>query len=160
MAPEDMVTVEPTEDAATTRLDSVVRRRSLEVRQITVDGGDGDDASPIHDLLGGAFTPLLLEHSPSVRDTGALLTPHTRAAESEAPQNRDVKDVLPAVLIKTPHHRVWDEAVSHGYMHQYVVESPHGVFEVAGHVQETRSQGLGHDARHGHAPSCEGRGPG
>jgi hypothetical protein len=54
------------------------------------------------------------------------------AADYETPKNRSAKDVLPAVVVAGPDYTVRDPVVADGYMYQFNVNSPYGVFGVTG----------------------------
>jgi len=50
----------------------------------------------------------------------------------EVPAVQNVSDVLPKDLIAGPHYRVRDKVASYGYMHNFLVDSDYGTFEVTG----------------------------
>ncbi|MEN6438270.1 MAG: hypothetical protein ABFD97_06785 [Syntrophobacter sp.] len=50
----------------------------------------------------------------------------------EVPTVQNVSEVLPRDLIAGPHYRVRDKVVSYGYMHNFLVDSDWGTFEVTG----------------------------
>jgi hypothetical protein len=54
------------------------------------------------------------------------------AADYETPKNRSVKEALPAAVAKGPDYTVRDPVVADGYMYQFKVNSPYGVFGVTG----------------------------
>jgi hypothetical protein len=54
------------------------------------------------------------------------------AADYETPKNRSVKDALPAAVAAGGDYTVRDPVVADGYMYQFNVSSPYGVFGVPG----------------------------
>ena len=54
------------------------------------------------------------------------------AADYETPKNRSVKETLPAAVAVGPDYTVRDPVVADGYMYQFNVNSPYGVFGVTG----------------------------
>jgi len=54
------------------------------------------------------------------------------AADYETPKNRSVKDALPAAVATGRDYAVRDPVVTDGYMYQFNVKSPYGVFGVTG----------------------------
>jgi hypothetical protein len=54
------------------------------------------------------------------------------AADYETPKNRSVKDALPAAVATGRDYAVRDPVVADGYMYQFNVKSPYGVFGVTG----------------------------
>lgn len=63
-----------------------------------------------------------------------LLAPVTAmaVAEFETPRNRKASQILPASVIKGKHYVIRGTVVSHGYMHQYTVDSEFEEFVVTG----------------------------
>lgn len=56
----------------------------------------------------------------------------TASADFEVPSTLNASNILPRELISGPHYQVREKVVSYGYMHNYVVDSDYGVFEVTG----------------------------
>jgi hypothetical protein len=54
------------------------------------------------------------------------------AADYEVPGERLAKDIVPAAMLKGPHHRIRDVVPTDGYTDRWTVDSDFGVFEVAG----------------------------
>ena len=54
------------------------------------------------------------------------------AAKSEVPVIEKASDILPWEIVSGRHHRVRETVTCHGHMHNYVVDSDYGVFEVTG----------------------------
>jgi hypothetical protein len=61
-----------------------------------------------------------------------LLAGPLAAAVYEVPGDRSAKDVVPAAMLKGPHHRIRDVVPTDGYTHRWTVDSEFGIFEVAG----------------------------
>jgi len=54
------------------------------------------------------------------------------AADYETPKNKSAKETLPAVVVAGPGYTVRDPVVADGYMYQFNVNSPYGLFGVTG----------------------------
>jgi hypothetical protein len=54
------------------------------------------------------------------------------AADYEVPGDRSAKDIVPATMLKGPHHRIREVVPTDGYTHRWSVDSDFGIFEVAG----------------------------
>ena len=62
----------------------------------------------------------------------ALAAGPLAAADYEVPGDRSAKDIVPAGMLKGPHHRVRGAVPTDGYTHRWTVDSDFGVLEVAG----------------------------
>lgn len=61
-----------------------------------------------------------------------MVTSATAPAKFEVPASQTASEILPRELIAGPHYKVREKVAFYGYMHNFVVDSDYGVFEVSG----------------------------